>query len=981
MRKHTTKRFIAGLMALAVSLPAAVSLPVQLTASADEILREGTFDSRIYPWQVCEKAPAKQGFNIDDGALHLQIICPRGATDSNRDLEIKHSHLNFQKGHAYQVSFQVKAKREGMELYSYIGVGYNEYFVLNGRDGKNEMYMGHDMDGDWGYPVKLTTEYQTITGTFIPTEDITDAEWVFCYAADDKYGGNAEAGDELWFDNMSICCTTCDETGGGRIISVGRDFSGLQDNYISVNQIGYLPSASKIAVLGDNKGDVNAGASAIDLTKNKAYDFEVVNNVTGEIAYTGKTSSAATDADSTDTVCKIDFSELRDAGEYYIRIKGTTWRSFAFWIDENVYQESGHDLLTNALNYFYQNRSGCDIESKYITSGDAERLGHRGGHEGEKAAVQNAWVYEYADNESAKEGGKYYSSTIDASGGWYDAGDYTKSLIGGGIALWTLQNMYERSLLLEGRDKFADESGTVVVPESGNKVPDILDECNYELSFMQKMKVSADDPAWKNQAGLYYSKVQDNKWTGLAARPWDYDGPYDMGGWDSVRIVKPPTFSATLNYAACAAQAARLWKPYDEKYAQSLLDSAKDAYQAFTHHYDEADMTKTTSGSGLPCVKEAINPQSLYISNGEGEELTARGDYDVLDDAYWAACEIFISASEMDQKETDLYWKEVCDYGNAFKVKPRCVGREDKDTDCTYTAFTTDNPATAGSLALLLHRELLPAESASTLTESLLMAADDYIITEAEQGYGIPYKDDGPGTPLFGVSGGLQTSVVHGYEPASNEKALNNMIILASAYDLTNDQKYLDGVTAGMDYLLGTNPLSFSYITGYGSYHVQFPHHKYWAYEIDKEFPSAPDGVLVSGPSAYTFDTVMRLLGFIPAETRTPYQRSYFDDIEAWSVNEPSLSTNASLAWVVSFLQNDNKPVPVSNKPGDIDCSGTVDVADAVLLARLLAEDANITVSRAGISNADVNNSGSPDHEDIILILKHIARLLDLNDL
>ena len=68
-----------------------------------------------------------------------------------------------------------------------------------------------------------------------------------------------------------------------------------------------------------------------------------------------------------------------------------------------------------------------------------------------------------------------------------------------------------------------------------------------------------------------------------------------------------------------------------------------------------------------------------------------------------------------------------------------------------------------------------------------------------------------------------------------------------------------------------------------------------------------------------------------------------------------------------------DKPVYV---PGDVDCSGSVDVSDAVLLARLLAEDAEAEITQTGMKNADVNNSGQPDPEDTVLILKCIARLI-----
>lgn len=61
---------------------------------------------------------------------------------------------------------------------------------------------------------------------------------------------------------------------------------------------------------------------------------------------------------------------------------------------------------------------------------------------------------------------------------------------------------------------------------------------------------------------------------------------------------------------------------------------------------------------------------------------------------------------------------------------------------------------------------------------------------------------------------------------------------------------------------------------------------------------------------------------------------------------------------------------------GDTDESGVVDVADAVLLARYLAEDAGAVLSDTGKANADCNGSGKIDGDDTIMILRIIARLI-----
>ena len=65
---------------------------------------------------------------------------------------------------------------------------------------------------------------------------------------------------------------------------------------------------------------------------------------------------------------------------------------------------------------------------------------------------------------------------------------------------------------------------------------------------------------------------------------------------------------------------------------------------------------------------------------------------------------------------------------------------------------------------------------------------------------------------------------------------------------------------------------------------------------------------------------------------------------------------------------------PEGYNPGDINGDGAIDVSDAVLLARFIAEDVTAPMTRLGVLNADVDGSGNPDGDDVILILKFICK-------
>lgn len=92
--------------------------------------------------------------------------------------------------------------------------------------------------------------------------------------------------------------------------------------------------------------------------------------------------------------------------------------------------------------------------------------------------------------------------------------------------------------------------------------------------------------------------------------------------------------------------------------------------------------------------------------------------------------------------------------------------------------------------------------------------------------------------------------------------------------------------------------------------------------------------------------------------------------INVWCGPEPDVDTTESADPGTEVTCRSNK--------GDVDCSGRVDVGDAVLLARFLAEDTEIVLTDSGKANADANGDGTRTTDDVTVILKAIARLITL---
>ena len=824
------KRILTGLTAAAL-LTQVAAFPVY----AGEQLGQTDFTDGVgLPWHICESMTGKMDFSIDGGVYNITIINPGGRSNGGEDrwdCQFRHRNLTLKQGHTYRLTYSVWASNSGW-LYSKIGDMTNDDAELwhsngnmltmnydaswsqadienalrsaqpNGQWGDYNMWQGVNINGNaWN-----TFAYEFTLGSNGERATSADGtgEWTFHFGGDGEYTPQVcfPAGTELQFDNLCLIDMTDDSS----------DYIAeepWQRAEILTNQVGYFPALEKKATLLS--------------TESGAMEFYLKDS-SGKTVYTGTSQPFGSDVDSGDAVHILDFSDFKEEGTYYLEAEnGAVSREFAVGVKDTY---SG--MLYDALNYFYQNRSGIDIEAQYITSGDAASLARPAGHSNDTATIEQTWGYSGS------------SGTQDVTGGWYDAGDHGKYVVNGGISLWLMQNEYERAASLGTADAYAD--GTMYLPENSNGYPDLLDEARYEMEWMLKMIVQDGD-----YQGMAYHKVHDIKWTALAVAP--ADDPEE-------RILKPPTTAATLNLAACGAQAYRLWKDLDSSFADECLTAAKNAYEAAKKH------------------------PAMYAPLDESVGGGAYGDDNAEDEFYWAACELYAATGEdsyLNDMKSSAYYLAVptsMDGGEAVGV----VG-----------SFDWGHTAALGSMTMALFPDTLGGDAAA-LTDNFKKAADYYIDLENKQGYGLPY----------GQSTISYADKDTGYIWGSNSVVADNAIVLAYAYDLTGTSDYLNGAAGAMDYLLGRNAMDYSYVTGYGTHSAQYPHHRWWSNLISDDFPKAPCGVLVGGPNSGMNDPWVRGSGWKKGQIAP--QKCYMDHIEAWSVNECTINWNTPLAWLTSFL-------------------------------------------------------------------------------
>ncbi|OJV15482.1 MAG: cellulase [Dyadobacter sp. 50-39] len=290
---------------------------------------------------------------------------------------------------------------------------------------------------------------------------------------------------------------------------------------IRLNQVGFYPTAPKMAVIAADGGDA----------------FEIKDSKSGKTVLKGKLGSTLTSQHSGRQTRLADFSQLRKPGSYLVEVAGIG-KSAAFTIGTGVHRH----VAEAALKGFYYQRASIELPEKY-----AGKWTRAAGHPDNKVLIHASAVSE----------GRPENSTISSSRGWYDAGDYNKYIVNSGITMGTLLSLYEDYPLY-----FEDLN--VNIPESNNGVPDLLDEVVWNLRWMLTMQDPAD--------GGVYHKLTNPR----------FDGMIMPDAAKNPRYVVRKSTAATLDFVAVMAQASRVFKSFDNKLpglADSCTTAAVKAWQ------------------------------------------------------------------------------------------------------------------------------------------------------------------------------------------------------------------------------------------------------------------------------------------------------------------------------------------------------------------------------------------------------------------
>jgi endoglucanase len=341
---------------------------------------------------------------------------------------------------------------------------------------------------------------------------------------------------------------------------------------IKVNQLGYAQGAQKIARV--------SGFGEL-LAAEPGTPFEVLSAESGLAVYAGQLT-LVTEYDegvSGEKVLSADFTSVAEPGTYFLRVHADgVAESLTFPVGDGVLQP----LLRATQRYYYYQRQGIEIAEPYA-EGFPRGLGHPND-----------------DTAQLRSNG----ATRDASHGWYAAGDDGKYVSDVSPAIATLLEAYALApeLFQDGQNN---------IPESGNGMPDLLDEVKWGLDWLMKMQDASS-------GGFYVQLSVGDCAPSGSCRPEDILAHrYIEDLFNGVGDVKPT--APTADAVAVLARASTVYQDYDAALAASYLAAAEAGWA-----YLQA------------------NPQNIQADAPGIEGNQTADDQDRM----WAAAELFRATGE-----------------------------------------------------------------------------------------------------------------------------------------------------------------------------------------------------------------------------------------------------------------------------------------------------------------------------------------------
>lgn len=313
-------------------------------------------------------------------------------------------------------------------------------------------------------------------------------------------------------------------------------------SWVRINQIGYLPEATKVAVF------MSDDAVKVD-------GFELVDAFTGDVAWRSDAVRPTGALGQMRVTCRLDFSALKTDGAYYIKVlsSGGETRSEIFPINPKVY-DGAADFV---LNYMRQQRCGWN---PFFKDSCHRKDGIIVGHPDPKKD----------------------STFLDVTGGWHDASDCLQYTTTSANAIYQMMFAYQSN-----PEAFSDNHLADGTP-GRNGIPDIVDEIYWGLKWLDKMNP---------EPGEMYNQIADDRdhvgmcvpsddqadygWGKGECRPvWFCSGEPQQRGKRGDKNKTTGVASTAGKFASDFAFGAEILKPFYPEFAEKIGAKAQAAYDA-----------------------------------------------------------------------------------------------------------------------------------------------------------------------------------------------------------------------------------------------------------------------------------------------------------------------------------------------------------------------------------------------------------------
>lgn len=632
---------------------------------------------------------------------------------------------------------------------------------------------------------------------------------------------------------------------------------------IKINQIGWLPEAKKIAYVGNYLGDM--GAMPLDTTTvhtatirnantgEAIYSTQLVKAVESDLINIGSTNSPFMIPFSGEETWRLDFTPLQTPGQYYVDVPGIGY-SYRFQIGSNIYAEAYYHCMRSL---WYQ-RSGISMTNPAV-SGIWTRQGDL--QQNTNTAFYHNSIY---DKSQLLYAGEQIGGFADFTGGWYDAADYDKYTKSAADSVNLLLTMYE---ICPAR--FVDNQ--LNLPESGNGIPDVLDEAKWELDWIAKM-VSSN--------GAAFNKCTYETW------PNGMPDQQNAKMWVTLKTTRDTA-------AACGilAKAARIYASYDSTAAALYSNKAALAWQCLTNFPNSYPIP---SGSSWDNYHNP--PGTNWVANGVTNVIPGihTGNYFSTNDVtyrLWAAVEMYrLTADPVVHAEFSNIVYRAKGTASATNFLKSVVGDESWQGNANSMILMADYIMLTNGLPVFEEWRL-------AMKGQFISTVSNYWKTCDME---LPYDFEIKSHSIMQWGEGSQIRRPYGY-------------ILA--YELTGNSWFLGEALKNIDWPLGANPLSTTFITGIGSKYPMKPHNKIDHY----------DGVIEPIPGFNVYGLTWELdynnyyspiidKSYPPYQYETtnslqyPLARKYVDVWESVKHGEFVVDDLARTAMVFAYFSSTNSP-------------------------------------------------------------------------